>query len=512
MTRLALLLVIAALAGSSVVVSAESASSFPATTTTTTTTNPDGSSNVLPHAHDDDTKDGNSIKDDDDDDDSTSLLFTCPQSDNDHDNSDGTTATALNDNFDGYWETYLHMNERNLRRLQRFRTQTYDYRQDPYHVMKRKTRPYKRAYFGNALSLDASLSSSSLDAPVALYESACGQGFNLYMTLEILKEEWESLYGNQNDSGDDDDDDDHGEDKNDNQNDDKNSNHTTQPPTRFPNITVYANDYLAESVHIANTLFRHVAPQPDLFATGALCRGDSTNLRRWVPDDSMDLAYTGFIDPLLDPLNLLAGSGATIHQVESMMEHLCASAKGVPNETTGEYRGGDPLHQRLTELMQEKQEDWHSQWVVELIRIAKPGKYIIIEDVGWPGCSDMADWAGVDTEWWHTAVDTYGWNVYPESIQIVEKAWYGDRYNVRMQKKKLHNAPYTDQALDEQSRKWFEEFDGWKVGGRRPRNHHAEEEEDDDEEEEEWDEEEEEEWDDAEEEEEEWEEEEEEEE
>lgn len=124
----------------------------------------------------------------------------------------------------------------------------------------------------------------------------------------------------------------------------------------------------------------------------------------------------------MDPLNILGGT-ASLVETENFHEHLCESASR-----------GNSLHQWLTEQMQFKQEEWHAAWVTELIRITKPGHYIIIEDVGWPGCSELADWAGVDTYWWHRAIAEYQWDVIPESLAIAEKPWYRDRYNVRLRK------------------------------------------------------------------------------
>ena len=57
------------------------------------------------------------------------------------------------------------------------------------------------------------------------------------------------------------------------------------------------------------------------------------------------------------------------------------------------------------------------------------------EDVDTPVCSnESSEWGGVATSWWKFAVDEYGWDVDPDSIEIVEAAWYPHRYNVFMRK------------------------------------------------------------------------------
>jgi len=310
----------------------------------------------------------------------------------------------------------LDMNQDNLRDLSNFRNRGYDYRTRTYTEMKHQATPYKAAYFGSLLVDHAPhetptvLRSShtnqtttqppnySRDQSLAIYESASGQGLNLLLTLEILQEQW-----------------------------------------GITNVTLYGNDYLPESVHVARTILqqeqenstRTVDPQlqsdhEPWYQIGALCQGDSTNLSH-VPSNSMDIAYTGFIDPLVDPLQLW-GPHVSMAQVEGAMRQLCTSL--------------DDLHQDLLQQMQQQQQDWFASWVSELLRIVKPGHSIIVEDVGWPACwedhVDGDNWGGVLPSWWSDAKtwETYGWThlIEPESVAIEEQAWYPDRYNVRLQK------------------------------------------------------------------------------
>jgi len=57
-----------------------------------------------------------------------------------------------------------------------------------------------------------------------------------------------------------------------------------------------------------------------------------------------------------------------------------------------------------------------------------------LEDVDTPVCDESSEWGGVATSWWKFAVNEYGWDVEPDSIEIVEAAWYPHRYNVFMRK------------------------------------------------------------------------------
>jgi len=328
------------------------------------------------------------------------------------------TTTAENDHFDDYWATYETMNERNLQDLQGFRNRGYDWRRASYTKMKRDTAPFKRAYFGNVVQ-----------SGDHIYESASGQGLNLLMTVENLYEQ-----------------------------------------DGVANLTLHGNDYLEQSVAVAHRLYDQEA-QP-WFDVGHVCPGDSTNLRH-VPDNTFDLAYTGFIDPIMDPLNLL-GEHATMELTESLIAHLCQSQ--------------DELHQELAQLAQERQEDWHAKWVSELLRIVKPGKFVVVEDLGWPACTEITDWAGLDPDWWPRAIEKYKWPVDPKSIAIVKYAWYVDRYNVRLQKLPDDNDNANDildaEQLNRESAQLYDQYkQEWKK-----ENGRAEDEEEWDEDEEEWDE------------------------
>lgn len=209
----------------------------------------------------------------------------------------------------------------------------------------------------------------------SIYESACGSGLNLLLTLEVLLE------------------------------------------NNITSITVSGNDYLEKIIYRANQIWG----SPSIVRhKGSLCVGDSTNLS-FVPSSTFDLVYTGYLDPLLDPLNLL------------------------PFNATAEEQGCSSVERCNSELAQEKnismqerkaQEDWTASWVLEMIRIAKPGAPVIVETIQQSICRYQRGWGGVDQVWWKTAILGYGLDVDPESIVLKPSGVFKERYNVLMKKNK----------------------------------------------------------------------------
>jgi len=202
-----------------------------------------------------------------------------------------------------------------------------------------------------------------------IYEGASGEAFNLLMTLEILKEE-----------------------------------------RGIENLRAFGSDYLAESAKVADELFTAQAEANSWILKGKFCRADSTDLS-FVPANTFDLAFT-YVDPMVDALHLFGDDVSFDERVAEMKEY-CES--------------DDEEEQEIVDEDQEAQEEWHSKWVKELIRITKPGGAIIIEDVDTPICNESSEWGGVATDWWKDAVEEYGWDVDPSSIDIVFGAWYGHR-------------------------------------------------------------------------------------
>jgi len=87
---------------------------------------------------------------------------------------------------------------------------------------------------------------------------------------------------------------------------------------------------------------------------------------------------------------------------------------------------------KLAELGDIRQQEWFSAWVVELVRIAKPGSGIVIEKISTDQCSDLNDWGGVSPSWWKNAVQKYDWDV--DAKSIVTETTRGQRYNLFMKK------------------------------------------------------------------------------
>jgi hypothetical protein len=208
-----------------------------------------------------------------------------------------------------------------------------------------------------------------------IYESACGTGLNLYMTLEILKE-----------------------------------------TSGIENLIVYGNELFGASANKANAVYDHIAPAKS--RKGVICAANSVHLD-FVPENSFDLVYTGYLYQLMDPLNLDLGESAI-----KIYEGLCTASANLEAAST------------IVDIAQKRQNDWYGHWVAEMARIAKPGVPVIVEQVSLPKCNDFSDWGGVLKEWWvETAKNnTYGWNVDPSSVEIENDTIFGTRYHVFMLK------------------------------------------------------------------------------
>ena len=167
-----------------------------------------------------------------------------------------------------------------------------------------------------------------------IYESASGIGMNLYMTLEIM-----------------------------------------QQVSGITNITIYGNDYVARSVQIAQDIYgnsgksNHMLPS-SFGRLGSICEADSTQLD-FIPSNTFDLVYTGYISPLFDPLQLNQSTTD-----ENFVQYNAYCEQNQQNDK------GDSA--TLAEQAQQVQNDWYGKWVGEMIRIAKPGAPVIVEQVSYP--------------------------------------------------------------------------------------------------------------------------------
>jgi SAM-dependent methyltransferase len=210
---------------------------------------------------------------------------------------------------------------------------------------------------------------------MTIYESACGIGLNLFMTLEILRE----VHG-------------------------------------VRNLRVYGNEYVQESVAVAQTMATRL---PGKGQYGRICHGDSTKLD-YVPSNSFDVVFTGYITPLANPLQINATRQGDLDRYYIA---LCESKEEDVEST------------RLKLKAQFLQEDWYAAWVGHMIRIAKPGAPIIIEQVSYPICRAYFDWGGVSQGFWRRAGRHYpNWDIDPSSIVYEDDTIFRRRYHVFMRK------------------------------------------------------------------------------
>jgi hypothetical protein len=130
------------------------------------------------------------------------------------------------------------------------------------------------------------------------------------------------------------------------------------------NLVVYGDEYIPESVQVANAIAR-IGALPADGQLGTICQGDSTDLK-YVPPNSFDLVYTGYIAPLVDPLGLNKGS-------DENFSVYTAHCEQEDEESVQKRRDA-----------QQRQNHWYAAWVQEMIRIARPGAPIIVEQVSYP--------------------------------------------------------------------------------------------------------------------------------
>jgi len=157
----------------------------------------------------------------------------------------GAATATLAENYDpDMTESYVKETEQitnNMTEfLQQFRENKFDDWGKTYQEVKAGMYHFKSTYYPPYLQ-DGS----------TIYESACGIGLNLYMTLEILQET-------------------HG----------------------IENLFVYGNELLEVSADKANAVMDHIAPA--MARKGIICPADSSHLE-FVPANSFDLVYTGYI-------------------------------------------------------------------------------------------------------------------------------------------------------------------------------------------------------------------------
>ena len=155
-----------------------------------------------------------------------------------------------------------------------FRDKKYDAWGRSYTKFKAQLRDWKVRYFVPYLTTAATDEDRpSTNQPITIFESACGLGLNLYMTLEILKEELLQLEANATDQN--------------------QKNNSSGDILRSNPIVVYGNEYVPESTQTANDMFDLFPPYEGV-QKGTICSADSMDLS-FVPSNSFDLVYTGYL-------------------------------------------------------------------------------------------------------------------------------------------------------------------------------------------------------------------------
>jgi hypothetical protein len=150
---------------------------------------------------------------------------------------------------------------------------------------------------------------------------------------------------------------------------------------------------------------------------GEICQGDSTSLN-FVPSDAFDLAFTGYITSMEDPLGLKINDR---DKLAAAYHEICTRSKTKAARET-----------RLK--MQRSQEEWFAKWVTEMVRITKPGGVIIFESVTLPFCDSEELGAGVSRLFWINGVHIYKWPVDTSTLFFEEDTIFKGRYHVSVRK------------------------------------------------------------------------------
>jgi len=326
------------------------------------------------------------------------LRFPCPS----QDYALNVTNTGGED-FDGiYTSVSKNITNNKAAFLSTFRTVEYDGWQLSYKKMKQEMQPFKAKYYPKYLNKEGA----------TLYESACGIGLNLYMTLEIVAEERQRQH---------------------------------QQPI---SVTVYGNEYVPVSAEKARNVVLADGVIPEGNRQGTICAADSRNLTH-VPSHAFDVVCSGYITPNMDLLGLLhdddwTGYDDVCDAVDRYNRATAETSNNDDNEKKKKKQAKAHKHKNdwmanyLWGIMQERQQQWYGTWVAEMARIAKPGAPVIIESVSQPSCLFQNDWGGVLKDYWyeHAKKNTYHWDIDPNSIEIMDDTTHSSRYHVFMLKNK----------------------------------------------------------------------------
>ena len=318
-----------------------------------------------------------------------------------------------------------NLNEKNVSELWNWVTQSTDV--DDWHLSydEQRDRHYNftvkevvphvvRTYINNGNDNKSSKEEGEDAEKIHIYESACGVGRNLVITLDIIHEVLHHQNGN-------------------------NDNTEIISPT----IVVHGNDYAIDSANAARLIFDTLQPYGS--QVGTICGGvDSTNLSH-IPSNSYDVVLTGYIAPIHNPLNLGINDKwmNKFKYRQAQYVHLC----NVAENQHGKYSNEQVEEARANvQTMNTIQEEWFAKWIKEMVRIAKPGGPIFVEEVPFAKCNATNDNGGVNYDFWYKSTS---WNngdddkerqqIDPTSIRfmpIIEKDGSPiTRYNVAMRKK-----------------------------------------------------------------------------
>ena len=215
-----------------------------------------------------------------------------------------------------------------------------------------------------------------LTANSTIYNVASGVGLDSFMTLEILQE--------------------------------KNG---------ISGLTIHGNDIEKENLATTQVLLNKLLPSiPGKY--GIFCQADSRFLHEFLVADTFDLVFTGRIPPLLNPFNWTDKPDDLSRAYASLCAVSTSSRK-----------------QKLLQHYQSLQDQWYAIWVNEMIRIAKPGAPVIIEQVSLPMCQNRFDSGGVLQSFWNSTPSIVE-QVQLSSLHLEPDKLIPQRYHVFMKKKK----------------------------------------------------------------------------
>ena len=130
--------------------------------------------------------------------------------------------------------------------------------------------------------------------------------------------------------------------------------------------------------------------------------------------------------PLEDPL----GFGGSPADRADRYQSTCRLG-GVRNEEN------DIPFKTTAQEAQEAQEQLTVKWVTDMMRVARPGGLIVIENLSVPYCESPDDLGGVSQDWWSTVVQEHeeAWQVDPTSLHMKIDGLRSWRYHVAMRRK-----------------------------------------------------------------------------